>query len=213
MDLNAAREVFEASQDLTVGIEEEWAIIDPVTLELVPKYEVFRADADHDDVLAVAVSGELISSEIEIRSGKADSLADATTMYEAEKSDVSVSVSVDRTPGFERTIFGRSIDFYTSRVFGTYPEEGLTMLAEGIAPAIVENVGRMAGMPMGPLALADFIGLDVCLSVMQVLYDGLADSKYRPCPLLVKYVEAGWLGKKTKRGFYDYSTEVPMPTR
>ena len=60
---------------------------------------------------------------------------------------------------------------------------------------------------------ADFIGLDVCLSVMQVLYDGLADSKYRPCPLLVKYVEAGWLGKKTKRGFYDYSTEIPTPIR
>jgi 3-hydroxybutyryl-CoA dehydrogenase len=70
-----------------------------------------------------------------------------------------------------------------------------------------------ANHPMGPLELADFIGLDVCLSVMQVLYDGLADSKYRPCPLLVKYVEAGWLGKKTKRGFYDYSTETPTPTR
>jgi 3-hydroxybutyryl-CoA dehydrogenase len=66
---------------------------------------------------------------------------------------------------------------------------------------------------MGPLELADFIGLDTCLSVMQVLYEGLADSKYRPCPLLVKYVEAGWLGRKASRGFYDYHGENPVPTR
>ena len=70
-----------------------------------------------------------------------------------------------------------------------------------------------AGHPMGPFALADFIGLDTCLSVMQVLYEGLADTKYRPCPLLVKYVEAGWLGRKTQRGFYDYRGEAPVPTR
>jgi glutamate---cysteine ligase / carboxylate-amine ligase len=80
MDLNAAREVFEASQDLTVGIEEEWAIIDPVTLELVPKYEVMRADADRDEVLSVAVSGELISSEIEIRSGRGEDVQHALTL-------------------------------------------------------------------------------------------------------------------------------------
>jgi 3-hydroxybutyryl-CoA dehydrogenase len=66
---------------------------------------------------------------------------------------------------------------------------------------------------MGPLELADFIGLDTCLSVMQVLYEGLADSKYRPCPLLVKYVEAGWLGRKAGRGFYDYRGPKPVPTR
>ena len=70
-----------------------------------------------------------------------------------------------------------------------------------------------ANHPMGPLQLADFIGLDTCLSVMQVLHEGLADSKYRPCPLLVKYVEAGWLGRKTQRGFYDYRGEKPVPTR
>jgi 3-hydroxybutyryl-CoA dehydrogenase len=70
-----------------------------------------------------------------------------------------------------------------------------------------------ANHPMGPLELADFIGLDTCLSVMQVLHEGLADSKYRPCPLLVKYVEAGWIGRKVKRGFYDYSSERPVPTR
>ena len=67
--------------------------------------------------------------------------------------------------------------------------------------------------PMGPLELADFIGLDTCLSVMQVLHEGLADSKYRPCPLLVKYVEAGWLGRKANRGFYDYRGEKPVPTQ
>ena len=67
--------------------------------------------------------------------------------------------------------------------------------------------------PMGPLELADFIGLDTCLSIMQVLHEGLADSKYRPCPLLVKYVEAGWLGRKTQRGFYDYRGDKPIPTR
>src|ERR687893_81976 len=70
-----------------------------------------------------------------------------------------------------------------------------------------------ANHPMGPLQLADFIGLDTCLSVMQVLHEGLAGSKYRPCPLLVKYVEAGWLGRKVKRGFYDYRGETPVPTR
>jgi 3-hydroxybutyryl-CoA dehydrogenase len=89
--------------------------------------------------------------------------------------------------------------------------------------ALYEGVGSVAGIdtsmrlganhPMGPLELADFIGLDTCLSIMQVLYDGLSDSKYRPCPLLVKYVEAGWLGRKTGRGFYDYSQDPPRPTR
>src|SRR6516164_4987372 len=85
----------------------------------------------------------------------------------------------------------------------------LPMINEAIDTAM--RLG--AHHPMGPLELADFIGLDTCLSVMQVLHEGLADSKYRPCPLLVKYVEAGWLGRKTKRGFYDYRGEKPVPTR
>src|SRR5260370_28391235 len=83
----------------------------------------------------------------------------------------------------------------------------------GTAEAIAAAMKRGATHPMGRLELADFIGLDTCLSIMQVLYEGLADSKYRPCPLLVKYVEAGWLGQKTQRGFYDYRGEKPIPTR
>ena len=98
----------------------------------------------------------------------------------------------------------------------------LPMINEAIY-TLYEGVGNVEGIdtamrlgahhPMGPLELADFIGLDTCLAVMHVLYDGLADSKYRPCPLLVKYVEAGWLGRKTQRGFYDYRGAKPMPTR
>jgi 3-hydroxybutyryl-CoA dehydrogenase len=98
----------------------------------------------------------------------------------------------------------------------------LPMINEAIY-TLYEGVGNVEGIdtamrlgahhPMGPLELADFIGLDTCLSVMQVLHEGLADSKYRPCPLLVKYVEAGWLGRKTQRGFYDYRGEKPVPTR
>ena len=93
--------------------------------------------------------------------------------------------------------------------------EAVYTLYEGVGTveAIDKALRLGANHPMGPLELADFIGLDTCLSVMQVLYEGLADSKYRPCPLLVKYVEAGWLGRKTQRGFYDYRGEKPVPTR
>ncbi|MDP7241342.1 MAG: 3-hydroxyacyl-CoA dehydrogenase family protein, partial [Rhodospirillales bacterium] len=93
--------------------------------------------------------------------------------------------------------------------------EAIYTLYEGVGSvdAIDQAMRLGARHPMGPLELADFIGLDVCLAVMNVLHDGLADSKYRPCPLLVKYVEAGWLGRKTGRGFYDYSGDEPVPTR
>ncbi|MNS62392.1 putative 3-hydroxybutyryl-CoA dehydrogenase [compost metagenome] len=93
--------------------------------------------------------------------------------------------------------------------------EAIYVLYEGVGnvTSIDKALKLGANHPMGPLELADFMGLDVVLAIMNVLYDGLADSKYRPCPLLVKYVEAGWLGKKSGRGFYDYSGAVPVPTR
>jgi 3-hydroxybutyryl-CoA dehydrogenase len=105
--------------------------------------------------------------------------------------------------------------FIVNRILLPMINEAVYTLYEGVGT--VESIDKAmrlgANHPMGPLELADFIGLNTCLSVMQVLYEGLADSKYRPCPLLVKYVEAGWLGRKTQRGFYDYRGEKPVPTR
>jgi 3-hydroxybutyryl-CoA dehydrogenase len=105
--------------------------------------------------------------------------------------------------------------FIVNRILLPMINEAVYTLYEGVGTVEAIDTAMKLGAhhPMGPLELADFIGLDTCLSVMQVLYDGLADSKYRPCPLLVKYVEAGWLGRKTKRGFYDYTGEKPIPTR
>jgi 3-hydroxybutyryl-CoA dehydrogenase len=105
--------------------------------------------------------------------------------------------------------------FIVNRILLPMINEAIYTLYEGVGSvdAIDTAMKLGANHPMGPLQLADFIGLDTCLSIMQVLHDGLADSKYRPCPLLVKYVEAGWLGRKTGRGFYDYRGEVPVPTR
>ena len=105
--------------------------------------------------------------------------------------------------------------FIVNRILLPMLNEAVYTLHEGVGSveAIDTAMKLGANHPMGPLELADFIGLDTCLAVMQVLYEGLADSKYRPCPLLVKYVEAGWLGRKTGRGFYDYSGDTPVPTR
>ncbi|MEW6451804.1 3-hydroxybutyryl-CoA dehydrogenase [Leptospira sp. severe_002] len=105
--------------------------------------------------------------------------------------------------------------FIVNRILLPMINEAIYTLYEGVGnvEAIDKAMRLGAHHPMGPLELADFIGLDTCLSIMQVLHEGLADSKYRPCPLLVKYVEAGWLGKKTQRGFYDYRGEKPVPTR
>jgi 3-hydroxybutyryl-CoA dehydrogenase len=105
--------------------------------------------------------------------------------------------------------------FIVNRILLPMINEAIYTLYEGVGNVeSIDTAMRLgAHHPMGPLELADFIGLDTCLSVMQVLHEGLADSKYRPCPLLVKYVEAGWLGRKTQRGFYDYRGDKPVPTR
>ena len=105
--------------------------------------------------------------------------------------------------------------FIVNRILLPMINEAVYTLYEGVGSVEAIDTAMRLGAhhPMGPLELADFIGLDTCLSVMQVLYEGLADTKYRPCPLLVKYVEAGWLGRKTSRGFYDYRGEKPVPTR
>jgi len=105
--------------------------------------------------------------------------------------------------------------FIVNRILMPMINEAVYTLYEGVGS--VESIDRAMKLgtnhPMGPLELADFIGLDTCLAIMNVLHDGLADTKYRPCPLLTKYVEAGWLGRKTDRGFYDYRGETPVPTR
>ncbi|MCR9157736.1 MAG: 3-hydroxybutyryl-CoA dehydrogenase [Rhodobacteraceae bacterium] len=105
--------------------------------------------------------------------------------------------------------------FIVNRILMPMINEAVYTLYEGVGNvnSIDQSMKLGANHPMGPLELADFIGLDTCLAIMNVLHDGLADTKYRPCPLLTKYVEAGWLGRKTQRGFYDYRGETPVPTR
>ena len=130
-------------------------------------------------------------------------------------------VTFGRTKEFVETL-GKTVAvsedfpaFMVNRILLPMINEAVYTLYEGVGSVDAIDTAMRLGAhhPMGPLQLADFIGLDTCLSIMQVLYEGLADSKYRPCPLLVKYVEAGWLGRKAKRGFYDYRGEKPMPTR
>ena len=134
----------------------------------------------------------------------------ATTQDTFEK----CSLVVDR---LGKTV-ARSEDFpafIVNRILIPMINEAIYTLYEGVGSveAIDTSLKFGANHPMGPLELADFIGLDTCLAIMNVLHEGLADTKYRPCPLLTKYVEAGWLGKKSKRGFYDYETDTPSPTR
>ena len=120
-----------------------------------------------------------------------------------------------KTLGKQATMAEDFPAFIVNRILMPMINEAIYTLYEGVGSVdSIDTAMRLgANHPMGPLQLADFIGLDTLLSVMQVLHEGLADSKYRPCPLLVKYVEAGWLGKKTQRGFYDYRGEKPVPTR
>ena len=115
-----------------------------------------------------------------------------------------ISASAEDFPGF-----------IVNRILMPMINEAVYTLYEGVGSveSIDQSLKLGANHPMGPLELADFIGLDTCLAIMNVLHDGLADTKYRPCPLLTKYVEAGWLGRKTQRGFYDYRGDVPVPTR
>ncbi len=135
-------------------------------------------------------------------------IATGDTTFETSKAFVT---SLDKTVAVSEDFPA----FMVNRILLPMINEAIYTLYEGVGS--VEGIDTAmklgANHPMGPLQLADFIGLDTCLSIMQVLHDGLADSKYRPCPLLVKYVEAGWLGRKSGRGFYDYRGEVPVPTR
>ncbi|WP_274627663.1 3-hydroxybutyryl-CoA dehydrogenase [Arvimicrobium flavum] len=135
-------------------------------------------------------------------------IATEDTTFEAAKAFVT---SLDKTV----TVAEDFPAFIVNRILLPMINEAIYTLYEGVGTVeAIDTAMRLgANHPMGPLQLADFIGLDTCLSIMQVLHDGLSDSKYRPCPLLVKYVEAGWLGRKAGRGFYDYRGEHPVPTR
>ena len=132
-----------------------------------------------------------------------------------ERREAPRPVALEVRPGKKAAVAEDFPAFIVNRILLPMINEAVYTLYEGVGSveAIDTALKLGANHPMGPLELADFIGLDTCLAIMHVLYEGLADSKYRPCPLLVKYVEAGWVGRKAGRGFYDYSKPVPVPTR
>ena len=136
-------------------------------------------------------------------------IATADSTYEASRS------RTEETLGKTVAMAEDYPAFIVNRILMPMINEAIYALYEGVGSVEAIDIAMHLGAnhPMGPLALADFIGLDTCLAIMQMLYEGLADSKYRPCPLLVKYVEAGWVGRKVGRGFYDYRGETPVPTR
>ena len=141
---------------------------------------------------------------VELIRGIATDQATYATLHEVVKTLGKTAASAEDFPAF-----------IVNRILIPMINEAVYTLYEGVGSvkSIDESMKLGANHPMGPLELADFIGLDTCLAIMNVLYDGLADTKYRPCPLLTKYVEAGWLGRKSGRGFYDYRGETPVPTR
>ena len=141
---------------------------------------------------------------VEVIRGYATTDAVTAAIMELSRKLDKVPVEVNDYPGF-----------VANRILMPMINEAIYTLYEGVAGVEEIDTVMKLGMahPMGPLQLADFIGLDTCLAIMNVLHDGLADTKYRPCPLLTKYVEAGWLGRKSERGFYDYRGEAPVPTR
>ena len=141
---------------------------------------------------------------VELIRGIATDEATWNTLHEVVKKLGKTAASAEDFPAF-----------IVNRILMPMINEAVYTLYEGVGnvQSIDQSLKLGANHPMGPLELADFIGLDTCLAIMNVLHEGLADTKYRPCPLLTKYVEAGWLGRKTQRGFYDYRGEVPVPTR
>ena len=135
--------------------------------------------------------------------------------YETSEETLRIALEWGKSLGKETIVVNEAPAFAVNRILCPMLNEAFFVLGEGVASAEDIDKGMKLGtnQPMGPLTLADFIGLDTCLAIMEVLYEGFRDPKYRPCPLLVKYVEAGWLGRKTRRGFYDYRVTPPVPTR
>jgi 3-hydroxybutyryl-CoA dehydrogenase len=182
-------------------------VIEAATEKEDVKHAIFRALTPHLQptcLLASNTSSISITKLVEIIRGIATDEATFQVVHNlAEK--------LGKTP----TVAEDFPAFIVNRILVPMINEAVYALYEGVGSVSGIDVSMRLGAnhPMGPLELADFIGLDTCLSIMQVLYEGLSDSKYRPCPLLVKYVEAGWLGRKTNRGFYDYTVTPPRPTR